>query len=228
MENKPAFDRYNPHYNPEKAAAGDPYPFDPAVTGLVDPDPKVLIGFAPVPRQRKRRGGWTELTQRAFILALSEMGCVARAARAVGMTPRSAYRLLDADGADEFAEAWDHAIALGIHRLRAKAFARALHGQMVPVFRRGKMARLEYRQCDRVAIALLSGRDHSVADRRERASSRRKYRRKLIEERERKEAEQRKAEAIWAEHKAILDRIEEEKRNPTPMNVRCPPRIRQL
>jgi len=60
-------------------------PFPPwpeaAVTGLVDAtdDP---IDFTPVPRQRKRRNGWTELAQRAFIAALEECGSIARSARA--------------------------------------------------------------------------------------------------------------------------------------------------
>src|SRR5438045_3940951 len=92
-----------------------PWP-EPAITGLVDvtDDP---IDFTPVPRQRKRRNGWTELAQRAFIAALEECGCVARSARAVGMSPRSVYRLLEAEGADSFAEAVDQAIARGVERV---------------------------------------------------------------------------------------------------------------
>lgn len=218
----------DPLFDPAKAAAADPWPFNGAECGLVDPDPKVLISFAPVPRLRKRRDGWTELTQRAFILALSELGCVARAARAVGMTPRSAYRLLDSEAADEFANAWDHAVSLGIEKLRAAAFDRAIEGAMVPVFRRGKMVRIEHRRCDRVAIALLSGRDHSVADRRERASSRRKYRLMMSAERERTIAGKRQSDALRAEHQAILDRIEYEKAHPLPTSIRNPPRIRRL
>ena len=42
------------------------WPFDCAVTGLVDVDDEP-IDFTPVPRQRKRRNGWSELAQRAFI-----------------------------------------------------------------------------------------------------------------------------------------------------------------
>src|SRR5947209_13612557 len=85
---------------------------EPAVTGLVDvtDDP---LDFTTVPRLRKRRDGWTVETQRAFIDALSQCGSVARSARAVGMSARSAYRLLEAGGADSFAEAWDQAIARG-------------------------------------------------------------------------------------------------------------------
>jgi hypothetical protein len=100
---------------------------EPAVTGLVDAtdDP---IDFTPVPRQRKRRNGWTEQAQRAFIAALEQCGSVARPARAVGMSVRSVYRLLEADGADSFAEAVDQAIARGVERVRGDAMLRALHG----------------------------------------------------------------------------------------------------
>jgi hypothetical protein len=202
------------------AARGEPWPFESAVTGLVEVTAGP-IDFTPVPRLRRRRNGWTPETQRAFIDALAQCGCVARAARAVGMTPRSAYRLLEADGADSFAEAWDQALARGIERLRLAALDRALNGAWVPVVRRGRIVRMEHRINDRLAIALLSGRDHSVADNRERASSRRKYRLKLLA-RAREEAEaQARAEAIWAEHQAILD-------NPPKQNVYAPPRIRRL
>jgi hypothetical protein len=47
------FDPFNPHFNPEKAAAGDPYPFDAATIGLAE----VTVGeieFTPVPRPAKR------------------------------------------------------------------------------------------------------------------------------------------------------------------------------
>lgn len=215
------FDPYKPHFNPEKAAAGDDYPFDTAITGLVDPDPRKLIEFAPVPRLRQRRNGWTELTQRCFILALAELGCVAKAARAVGKTPRSAYRLLDADGAEEFAEAWDHALAFGVERLRNKALDRAFNGAMVPVFRRGRLVRTEHRRCERLAIALLSGRTQTAVERRERASSRRLLRRKLKKLRDHQAEEQSQRDAVWAEHQAILDRLAEP---PTPPE----PRIRSL
>jgi hypothetical protein len=145
-----------------------PWP-EPAVTGLVDITDEP-IDFTPVPRQRKRRNGWTELAQRAFIAALEECGCVARAARAVGLSPRSFYRLLEAEGADSFAAAVDQAVARGVERVRDEAMLRALHGSWVPVVRRGRVVRMEFRFNDRLAIGILSGRDGSVAERRERRS----------------------------------------------------------
>lgn len=208
-------------------AADEPWPFESAITGLVEVTGGP-IDFAPVPRIRRRRNGWTENTQRAFIEALARCGCVARAARSVAMTSRSAYRLLDAEGADSFAEAWDQAIARGTERLRADAMDRALNGAWVPVQRRGKIVRFEHRINDRLAIALLSGRNHGAADHRERASSRRRYRLKLLAERKAEAEKRLLAEQVWAEHQAILDAIEAEREDPSLRIIVAAPRIRSL
>lgn len=224
--NKPP-SSFDPLFSPAAAAAGEPWPFDMAVTGLVEITDGP-IEFTPVPRLRRRRDGWSEEAQRAFIQALARCGCVARSARSVGMTPRSAYRLLDAKGADSFADAWDQAIARGVETLRLNALDRALNGAWVPIKRRGKIVRNELRINDRLAIALLSGRDHSVADRRERASSRRKYRLKLLERKRREAEERRRREEVWAQHQAVLDAIAAERDNPPPRIERASPRIRRL
>jgi hypothetical protein len=193
-----------------------PWP-EPAVRGLVDITDEP-IEFTPVPRRRQRRDGWTEVAQRAFIAVLEECGCVGRSARAVGMNPRSAYRLLEAAGADSFAAAWDQAIARGIERVRGEAMLRALHGSWVPIVRRGRVVRLEYRHNDKLAIGILSGRAGSVAERREQAVSRRRRRLELNALRQQEDDERRRREAVRAEHQAILDR-------PPP---RPAPRVRSL
>jgi hypothetical protein len=199
-----------------------------AITGLVEITDGP-IDFTPVPRLRKRRNGWTEETQRAFIDALARCGCISRAARAVGKTPRSAYRLLDSEGAESFAEAWDQAVARGVEAVRWDALDRSLHGAWVPVVRRGKITAFQFRRNDRLALGLLSGRDgFSIVESRERASSRRRHRMKITANREDAAGKQKKAEAIWAEHQAILDRIEVERENPVPHSVTNPPRIRSL
>jgi hypothetical protein len=198
-----------------------------AVTGYVEVTDGPIT-FDPVPRARKRRNGWTPETQADFIEAPSRCGCVSRAAKAVGMTPRSAYRLLEAQGADSFAAAWDQAIARGIERLREECLDRALNGAWVPVYSRGKVVRMEHRINDRLGIALLSGRESSVAARREQAASRRRYRQQILAKREHDRIKREVEEQIWAEHQAILDRIEEERENSIPLSVRCPPRIVRL
>lgn len=119
-----------------------------------DHDP---LFFTPVPRLRRRRNGWSDARQISFIVSLSHCGSVAAAARAVGMSARSAYRLLDAPGACDFARAWDAAYAEGYERTRVDALARSLHGVHVPIYRKGRLVRVEHRQSDRLAIAVLSG-----------------------------------------------------------------------
>ena len=172
-------------------------------------DPAQHIAFDPVPRRRSRRRGWSEARQRAFIFALSRCGSVACAARAVGMGRRSAYALLDAEGADSFAAAWDTAIDEGRERVRADAFQRALGGVFVPVFRRGKLVRVEHRQSDALAIALLGGRENVVDEYARHARSRRRKLKADFAELDRQRAEeQRRKDQVWAEHQAILDRIE--------------------
>ena len=80
---------------------------------LPGPDlPDGLLDFAPVPR-RYRHNGWTPERQLAFILRLALLGGVSAAAKAVGMSRESAYRLREHPGAESFAAAWDKAQGWG-------------------------------------------------------------------------------------------------------------------
>ncbi|WP_188642610.1 hypothetical protein [Blastomonas marina] len=67
--------------------------------------------FRPVPL-RQRRDGWSEVRQCAFLAELYLTGSVTAAARRVGMSRMSAYRLRRRAGAESFACAWDHIFAL--------------------------------------------------------------------------------------------------------------------
>ena len=86
------------------------------------------LAFTPVPGQRHRPDGWTADTQANFIRALAAMGSVGRAARAVGMGRRSAYRLRDRAGAASFAAASDLAISIGRTHQFSIAMDRAING----------------------------------------------------------------------------------------------------
>ncbi len=180
------------------------------------------IPFTPVPRRRNRRNGGSEERQRRFIAALARCGTVSAAARSVGMNARSAYRLLDAPGADSFAEAWDIAFDYGYAAMQAAALERALNGAFVPVYRRGKLVRVEHRQTDRLAIALLGGKDHDIDFHRRTAVSRRLYRQDMAElDAARAERQRRIAEAeeqYEAETARLINQVRE----------RCEPRIRAL
>ncbi|MGH6695780.1 hypothetical protein [Sphingopyxis sp.] len=86
------------------------------------------LAFTPVPQQRHRADGWTPETQANFIRALSAMGSVGRAARAVGMGRASAYRLRERPEAKSFAAAWDSGISMGRTHQFSIAMDRALNG----------------------------------------------------------------------------------------------------
>lgn len=93
--------------------------------------------FAPVPLDRNRRDGWTPWAQHAFIRALAAMGAVGPAARAVGLSRASAYKLRARPGATAFAAAWDRALADGRARIFDVAMDRAIHGVTTVTVRRG-------------------------------------------------------------------------------------------
>ena len=67
---------------------------------------------------------WTTARARAFLGALAEYGMVSRAAKAVGMTRQSAYRLRKRLGeGSRFALVWDIALVEAHERKRRQAAA---------------------------------------------------------------------------------------------------------
>ena len=121
-----------------------------------DPD---RIPFAPVPLASTRHDGLTAPRQRAFIDALAQLGQVRAAAAAVGMSAKSAYTLRKRPGAESLTAAWDVAIDEGHARAVSTAIQRALEGETVPVFYRGKQIGERRRYNDRLLIAVLRAVD---------------------------------------------------------------------
>lgn len=138
------------------ASAPDDPP-DIAPSHLVDAngfDP-ALYQWVPVLR-RPRTDGWTAQRQQEFIAALADSGCVAIAAREVGMAESGAYRLRRAPGSDNFAAAWDAAIANASARLVDIAFQRAVRGTDEAVYARdGDIVGRKHLHHDRLLIFLL-------------------------------------------------------------------------
>jgi hypothetical protein len=99
-----------------------------------------IPAFTPVPA-RARKDGWLPQRQVDFIGVLAETGCVAEAARAVGMSRESAYRLRERPGAESFAAAWDAALASRPPGRLTTAtdllWHRMLYGTLRPVMRDG-------------------------------------------------------------------------------------------
>lgn len=91
--------------------------------------------WVPVLR-RSRKDGWTPERQVGFIAALADTGSVSQAAREAGMSVTSCYRLRNSPGGENFARAWDSALAHCAQKIVDLSFERAIHGTEEPVFDR--------------------------------------------------------------------------------------------
>ena len=118
----------------------------------------VVAPFAPVP-VASRLNGWTPEKQSGFIEALAEMGCVASAAKAVGMSRESAYRLRARTDAAAFRNAWEAALDYAYHRLGEAALDRALNGVPIPIFYKGEQIGGRRHFDERLTQFLLRVRD---------------------------------------------------------------------
>ena len=79
-------------------------------------------------RRRPRLDGWTEEKMRRFIETLADTGQVSLAAKAVGMSRESAYKLRRSPHGAAFARAWDAARHHAGSFLEDVAFERAIEG----------------------------------------------------------------------------------------------------
>ncbi|WP_052508063.1 hypothetical protein [Sphingomonas hengshuiensis] len=114
-----------------------------------------LPDFAPVPRKGNRHDGWTPARQKAFVEALADTGSVRRAAAMVNMAQANAYALRRAAGAEGFRRAWDAALDFGLARLKDAAFERAIEGELIPVFDRGKLMGFRRKRNDALLMFCL-------------------------------------------------------------------------
>ncbi|MFC4292338.1 hypothetical protein ACFOWX_07910 [Sphingorhabdus arenilitoris] len=127
------------------------------------------IPFIPVAMERKRASGWTADRQRLFIRHLQHIGIVAAAARAAGMSPKSAHALKkrghmqrylsgeappqwDAERLD-FTQAWDLAVKMGRDNAYSHAIARALQGETLIIRKEGGVRIIEKRRYDNRLLA---------------------------------------------------------------------------
>lgn len=97
-----------------------------------------IPAFLPVPL-RGRANGWTAIKQGEFIGFLAETGSVAQAARMVGMSRKSAYKLRARPGAEGFAAAWDMALGMPKRKVTPDDLSwLAYEGMVKPIMRRGR------------------------------------------------------------------------------------------
>jgi hypothetical protein len=102
---------------------------DPGTAAIDSPDDYNPADYRWVPVRRKPRlDGWTEEKQRRFIETLADTGLVGHAAKAVGMSRETAYRLRRSAHGAAFARAWDAARHHAGGLIEDIAFDRAIEG----------------------------------------------------------------------------------------------------
>lgn len=114
---------------------------------------------APEHTTTQRRDGWTPRKQAQFLEALAATHCVATAARSVGLSRQSAYKLRARLRGEPFDLAWDAAFQTGFDALAEAAMDRAMNGVEVPHFHNGELVHTSRRYDERLTVALLLMRD---------------------------------------------------------------------
>ena len=98
---------------------------------------------------------WSARKQTEFLRALAATHSVKAAARAVGMSRQSAYRLRSRLKGQAFDFAWDEAFHHSYHNLPYAALERAMNGTEVPHYYKGELIGTSRRYDERLTVALL-------------------------------------------------------------------------
>jgi hypothetical protein len=112
-------------------------------------------GAPDAPAKTPRHDSWSLDTQAAFLRALSATHSVADAARSVGKSRQSAYRLRSRLKGQPFDLAWEVAFHHSYDVLAHAALERALNGVEVPVYYQGELVGSYRRYDERLTVALL-------------------------------------------------------------------------
>ena len=108
-------------------------------------------------RPQDRQGDrWTAAKMAAFLRQLSASQSVSAAARSVGMSRQSAYRLRSRLKGGAFDLAWDVAFHHSYDNLAHAALERALNGVEIPVFHRGEQIGSYRKYDERLTLRLLA------------------------------------------------------------------------
>ncbi|VVT09748.1 hypothetical protein [Erythrobacter sp. EC-HK427] len=111
---------------------------------------------APSDNPATRHDGWSLAKQAAFLRQLSATHSVTEAARSVGMSRQSAYRLRSRLKGQAFDLAWEVAFHHSYDVLAHAALERALNGVEVPVFFQGEQVGSYRKYDERLTVALLA------------------------------------------------------------------------
>ncbi|HUQ13527.1 MAG TPA: hypothetical protein VM055_04550 [Novosphingobium sp.] len=102
---------------------------------------------------------WNKPKMAEFLRMLGATQCVASAARAVGMSWQSAYKLRNRLKGEPFDIAWEAAFQHGYDALHQAALERALHGVEVPVYFNGEQIGTRRHFDERLTIWFLARRN---------------------------------------------------------------------
>lgn len=106
---------------------------------------------------------WNKPKMAGFLRELAATHCVGSAAKAVGMSRQSAYKLRARLKGEPFDIAWEAAFQHGYDALHQAALERALHGVEVPVFHGGEQIGTRRHFDERLTCFLLAARNHRGA-----------------------------------------------------------------
>lgn len=106
---------------------------------------------------------WTKRKMADFLRALGATHSVAAAARSVGMSRQSAYKLRARLKGAPFDIAWETAFQHTYDALAQVALERALHGVEVPHYHRGELVGTSRHYDERLTVYLLSARNSKNA-----------------------------------------------------------------
>ena len=108
---------------------------------------------------------WTKRKMAEFLRVLAATQQVKAAAKAVGMSRQSAYKLRNRLKGEPFDVAWEAAFQHGYDALHQAALERALHGVEEPVFHGGEQIGTRRRYDERLTVFLLARRNAQGAQR---------------------------------------------------------------
>lgn len=118
--------------------------------------PAAKSSLEPVPQPAPRRDGWTIERQTAFLRMLAATQSVSVAAKAVGMSRQSAYKLRARLDDAPFGAAWRMATQSARNVLVEAALDRAINGVEVPHYWQGELVGTSRRYDERLTALLLN------------------------------------------------------------------------
>lgn len=119
----------------------------------------------PIPFPRTGEDRWNKAKMARFLRELAATHSVSEAARAVGMSRQSAYRLRARLKGQPFDVAWEAAFQHGYDELAQAALERALHGVEVPIYCKGELIGTRRHFDERLTCYLLGARNRAGAQR---------------------------------------------------------------